>query len=104
MAMRRGILKGWCSAQRIKNIHDCQWQSYYNFCIFVAPLKPASFGSFFAGQEKNIAASRNYRKVYVFFFLLLFRRRELFVHSSRLWPLPPEPGQLGNGHKFIILL
>ena len=26
----RGLPHQWCSAQRIKNINDCQWQSYNN--------------------------------------------------------------------------
>ena len=25
------IYEGWCSAQRIQNIHDCRWQSYLDF-------------------------------------------------------------------------
>ena len=27
-ALRKGSPGGWCSAQRIKNLYDCRWQSY----------------------------------------------------------------------------
>ena len=34
---RRGVKKpspgGWCSAQRIQNLYDCQWQSYLYYGV-----------------------------------------------------------------------
>ena len=29
---RNGLPHQWCSAQRIKNCNDCQWQSYHILC------------------------------------------------------------------------
>jgi len=57
-----------CRHPKIGTFSGVGWRCGGGFLrgrIFVAPLKPVSFGSFLAGQEKNITAPNRYKKVYL---------------------------------------